>query len=45
MPHVLGGEGVIGAHHPLVLSEEEQRSLEQSARMIRGVIDELDAVR
>lgn len=45
MPHVLGGEGVIGAHHPLVLSEDEQQSLEQSARMIRGVIDELDAVR
>lgn len=45
MPHVLGGEGVIGTHHPLVLSEDEQQALASSARKIRGVIDDLDAGR
>ncbi len=43
MPHVLGGDGVIGGHHPIALSEDEQHALAKSARTIRGVIDELDA--
>ncbi len=42
MPHVLGGDGVIGAHHPLRLSEEEQEKLHRSASLIRQVIVDLD---
>jgi L-lactate dehydrogenase len=41
MPHVMGGAGVIGDHHPLLLDTHEQESLHRSAALIRGVIDEL----
>ncbi|MCA9913120.1 MAG: L-lactate dehydrogenase [Anaerolineae bacterium] len=42
MPHVMGGNGVIGAHHPLRLSEEEQEKLHRSASLIRQLIVDLD---
>jgi hypothetical protein len=37
----VGGEGVIGDHHPLVLSEDEQRQLQASASKIREITGEL----
>jgi L-lactate dehydrogenase len=42
MPHVMGGEGVIGAHHPLKLSDDEQEKLHHSASLIRQLIVDLD---
>lgn len=42
MPHVLGGDGVIGEHHPLRLDEEEQIKLYKSASLIRQLITDLD---
>ena len=41
MPHVIGGEGVIGQHHPLKLDEGEQEALQASASLIRGLLDNL----
>jgi L-lactate dehydrogenase len=43
MPHVVGGSGVIGAHHPLVLNETENEALQASATMIRKLTDEVEA--
>ncbi len=43
MPHVLGGRGVIGEHHPLHLTDDEQTRLQKSAQLIRDVISDLDA--
>ena len=43
MPHVVGGAGVIGEHHPLALDVYEQDALGASAAAIRGLIDDLDA--
>jgi L-lactate dehydrogenase len=43
MPHVVGGAGVIGAHHPLQLSGAEHEALHASAAMIRKLIDDLEA--
>jgi len=43
MPHLLGGQGIIGKHHPLALSDDEQSRLHASASLIRRMIDELDA--
>lgn len=43
MPFLLGGEGVIGAHHPLVLTEAEQVKLRQSAQKIRDLIVQLES--
>ncbi len=42
MPHVMGGSGIIGAHHPLRLSEVEQEKLHHSASLIRQLIVDLD---
>ena len=42
MPHVLGGDGVIGSHHPLKLNDEEQEKLHKSATLIRQMITDLD---
>lgn len=42
MPHMLGGDGVIGAHHPLKLNDEEQEKLHRSATLIRHLITELE---
>ena len=41
MPHVVGGEGVIGAHHPLSLDDSEQEALHRSAALIREQIEGL----
>lgn len=43
MPHLVGGDGIIGKHHPLALSPDEQAKLQASASLIRGIITELDA--
>ena len=43
MPHVIGGAGVLGRHHPLTLTDEEQGALQRSATLIRDVVRELDA--
>jgi L-lactate dehydrogenase len=43
MPHVIGGDGVIGAPHPLRLDDDEQSALEASARTVRRAIDDLHA--
>ncbi|MDW8172477.1 MAG: L-lactate dehydrogenase, partial [Anaerolineae bacterium] len=43
MPHLLGGQGIIGKHHPLALNSDEQASLHASASLIRCLIDDLDA--
>lgn len=43
MPHVVGGEGVIGTHHPLTLDEREQEALHRSAALIRAQIDGIEA--
>jgi L-lactate dehydrogenase len=43
MPHLLGGEGIIGDHHPLVLTDDEQQKLSHSASLIRSMIDQLEA--
>lgn len=42
MPHLLGGEGIIGDHHPLFLSYDEQSALHKSASLIRGMISDLE---
>jgi L-lactate dehydrogenase len=42
MPHVLGGDGVIGSHHPLTLNDDEQEKLHRSATLIRQLITDLD---
>lgn len=42
MPHMLGGDGVIGRHHPLSLSAAESQRLNHSARTIRDLIDQLE---
>lgn len=41
MPNVVGGAGVLGDHHPLVLSEDEQRQLRASASKIGEITGEL----
>ncbi len=43
MPHLLGGDGIIGDHHPLVLTDDEQQKLSHSASLIRSMIDQLEA--
>ncbi|NNE42905.1 MAG: L-lactate dehydrogenase [Gemmatimonadetes bacterium] len=45
MPHVLGGAGVIGHHHPLRLSDPEQEALGASASLIRQVVTDLESAR
>jgi len=42
MPHMLGGQGIIDSF-PLPLSDDEQQKLHNSAGMIRGLLDELEA--
>ncbi len=42
MPHMLGGDGVIGSHHPLKLSDDEQQKLNHSATLIRQLITDLE---
>ncbi|MGJ3237841.1 MAG: L-lactate dehydrogenase [Anaerolineae bacterium] len=42
MPHMLGGNGVIGAHHPLKLNDDEQELLHNSATLIRQLITDLE---
>ena len=42
MPHVIGGEGVIGEHHPLQLDDSEQGALQASAALIRELLDQLE---
>lgn len=41
VPHVLGGQGATGEHHPLELDEQEQSALKGSAELIRGLITQL----
>jgi L-lactate dehydrogenase len=43
MPNVVGGEGVIGEHHPLIMDMEEQSALHDSAALIRSLLDDLMA--
>lgn len=43
MPHVLSGSGVMGEHHPLKLSDDEQEKLHHSATLIRQLITDIDA--
>ena len=43
MPHLLGGQGVIGSHHPLQLAAEEREQLHHSASIIRDMIVKLSA--
>lgn len=43
MPHMLGGDGIIDSF-PLPLSEEEQQKLHNSARLIRGILNDLESV-
>ncbi|MGB1286214.1 MAG: L-lactate dehydrogenase [Aggregatilineales bacterium] len=43
MPHLLGGDGVIGNHNPIELDEDEQTKLKHSASIIRDLITELEA--
>jgi L-lactate dehydrogenase len=43
MPFLLGGSGVIGAHHPMVLAQDEQEKLHRSASIIRDLITQLEA--
>ena len=42
MPHVLGGDGVIGEHHPLKLNDVEQEKLHRSVSLIRQLISDLE---
>lgn len=42
MPHMLGGDGVIGTHHPLKLNDDEQQKLNHSATLIRQLITDLE---
>lgn len=42
MPHMLGGTGIIDSF-PLPLSDDEQQKLHDSAAMIRGLLDDLEA--
>ncbi|QPC81403.1 L-lactate dehydrogenase [Phototrophicus methaneseepsis] len=41
MPHMLGGNGVIGEHNPLSLTDEERSQLHHSASLIKGLITDL----
>ncbi|MCB9459603.1 MAG: L-lactate dehydrogenase [Anaerolineaceae bacterium] len=41
MPHLLGGEGIIGEHHPLNLTDDEQQALHNSAALIKNLISDL----
>jgi L-lactate dehydrogenase len=41
MPHLVGGDGVIGEHLPLVLDDGEQEALRASATAIRTLTDDL----
>jgi L-lactate dehydrogenase len=41
MPHMLGGAGVIGEHHPLSLTDDERSQLHRSASLIKGLITDL----
>jgi L-lactate dehydrogenase len=43
MPFLLGGNGVIGNHHILKLSDTEQAKLHRSASLIRQIITDLEA--
>lgn len=43
MPHLVGGAGILGTHHPLRLTEDEQEQLHRSASLIRELITELEA--
>jgi L-lactate dehydrogenase len=43
MPFLLGGNGVIGGHHPIKLAHEEQEKLYKSALLIRELISQLEA--
>ncbi|MEL7433446.1 MAG: L-lactate dehydrogenase [Chloroflexota bacterium] len=43
MPHMLGGDGVIGSHHPLKLDDTEQEKLHKSATLIRKMITDLES--
>lgn len=42
MPHVVGGDGIIGRHHPLQLNDDEKQQLQRSASLIRSLIDQLE---
>lgn len=44
MPHILGGDGVMDDHIPLILNDDEQAKLHYSASLIRQIITDLDAV-
>lgn len=41
MPHLIGGDGIIGSF-PLPLNNEEQQKLHHSASVIRALIDDLE---
>ncbi len=41
MPHLVGGDGILGAFK-LPLSDHEQQKLHESAALIRSIIDELE---
>jgi L-lactate dehydrogenase len=41
LPHLVGRDGILDTF-PLVLSDEEQAKLHDSAALVRGIIDELD---
>ncbi len=43
MPYLLGGDGVIGGHHPMILADDEQSKLNKSAGIIRDLIVQLEA--
>lgn len=43
MPHMLGGDGVIGSHHPLKLDDAEQEKLHNSATLIRQMITDIES--
>lgn len=43
MPHVVGGTGIIGEHHPLILTDDEQQKLHRSAALIKKLIIDLGA--
>jgi L-lactate dehydrogenase len=42
MPHLLGGQGIVGNHHPLNLSDTEKQALKQSANTIKDLIIQLE---
>lgn len=43
MPYLLGGGGIIGDHHPIVLEADEQEKLQRSAHIIRDMITKMEA--